>query len=291
MAVAAYVPTVSNRIQARLLPGHRLHLHDGPIDLIIGAWGEPAEIESAHRAAEGRMSGLLDALCQDLPVLRGTAIGEAACPTGRRMQNAVAPYAGEVFLTPMATVAGAVAEEVLGAMTQAARLSRAFVNNGGDMALHLAPGERLVLGAVDRPDRPALFGTATISAADPVRGVATSGWRGRSFSLGLADAVTVLAPSAAAADAAATVIANAVDLPNHPGICRVPAHDLDPMSDLGARLVTRDVPKLSVPDIDQALARGVATARRLLARGHIVAAALHMQGTTELVETGRIMAV
>ena len=49
------------------------------------------------------------------------------------------------------------------------------------------------IGLVDRPDRPGLFGTATIRADDPVRGIATSGWRGRSFSLGIADAVTVLA--------------------------------------------------------------------------------------------------
>jgi len=290
MAIEAFAPVVSNRLQARVLPGGRLHLHEGPIDLIIGAWGQPAEIVSAYRAAERRMTGLLDALCQDLPVLRATATGEAACSTGRRMQAAVAPYLSEVFLTPMAAVAGAVAEEVLSAMVQAATLSRAFVNNGGDIALHLAPGERLVLGAVDRPDRPALFGTATISAADPVRGVATSGWRGRSFSLGIADAVTVLAASAAAADAAATVIANAVDLPDHLGIGRVPAEALDPMSDLGARLVTRDVPWLSPPDIARALACGVTTARRLLARGGIVAAALHVQGRTELVETGRMMA-
>ena len=41
----------------------------------------------------------------------------------------------------------------------------------------------------------------------PVRGVATSGWRGRSHSLGIADSVTVLAATAAMADAAATVIA------------------------------------------------------------------------------------
>ena len=66
-----------------------------------------------------------------------------------------------------------------------------------------------------------------------MRGIATSGWRGRSFSLGIADAVTVLADRAAAADAAATIIANAVDLPGHPAIVRVPACELAPDSDLG----------------------------------------------------------
>ena len=96
----------------------------------------------------------------------------------------------------MAAVAGSVAEEVLEAMLAAAALSRAFVNNGGDIALHLAPGTAYEIGLVDRPDRPSLFSTARIAAADPVRGIATSGWRGRSFSLGIADAVTVLAERA-----------------------------------------------------------------------------------------------
>ena len=96
-------------------------------------------------------------------------------------------------------------------MTAGRRLARAYVNNGGDIALHLGPGETFSIGMVDRPDRPSLIGRAAIGAADHVRGVATSGWRGRSFSLGVADAVTVLAASAALADAAATLIANAVD--------------------------------------------------------------------------------
>ena len=76
----------------------------------------------------------------------------------------------------------------------------------------------------------------TIRSADGVRGVATSGWRGRSFSLGIADAVTVLARTGAEADAAATLIANAVDLPGNPAIKRIPAQELAPDSDLGARL-------------------------------------------------------
>ena len=98
---------------------------------------------------------------------------------------------------------------------------RAQVNNGGDIALFLAPGERLrcalaVSGGMDH---------TTVWSDMPVRGIATSGWRGRSFSLGIADAVTVLAHSAAIADAAATMIANAVDLPGHPVIIRRPDRD------------------------------------------------------------------
>ena len=203
------------------------------------------------------------------------------------MAAAVAPFHQRRFVTPMAAVAGAVAEEVLEAMTAGRRLARAYVNNGGDIALHLGRGETFSIGMVDRPDRPSLIGRASIGAADHVRGVATSGWRGRSFSLGAADAVTVLAASAALADAAATLIANAVDLPGHPAIERAPAFDLDPQSDLGERRVTVAVGPLTPGEIDRALASGAVEAELWRSSGLIEAAALRLGERTRLVGPGR----
>jgi ApbE superfamily uncharacterized protein (UPF0280 family) len=201
----------------------------------------------------------------------------------RRMHAAVAPYAAGHFITPMAAVAGAVAEEILGTMVDAASLERAYVNNGGDIALHLGRGEHFTVGLVDRPDRPGLMKTSVIDFPDPTRGVATSGRHGRSFSLGIADAVTVLARTASQADAAATIIANAVDLPGHPAVLRCPAHDLQPDSDLGARLVTRDVGDLSRDEIEEALQAGADEARALLGQGLIESAALRLHGETRIV--------
>jgi len=198
------------------------------------------------------------------------------------MADAVAPFAARHFITPMAAVAGAVAEEILAAMTNAATLSRAYVNDGGDIALHLAPGESFAIGMVERPDRPSLFGTARIAAAQKVRGIATSGWRGRSFSLGIADAVTVLAATAAQADAAATIIANAVNLPGHPAITRVPANEIAPENDLGDRPVTRAVGALSLDETEQALGNGAALANELIEEKLICAAALNLAGHTQL---------
>jgi len=272
------------RAQVRLLEdGRRLHLHDGPIDLIVEAFGEPGEINTAYRVGAERFANVLDELCGELEFLRkGTRLGNPL-PSGviaRRMVAAVTPYCERMFITPMAAVAGAVAEEILGVMTSAATLSRAYVNNGGDIALHLAPGEHFVVGMVERPERPSLFGTATLDSIQPVRGIATSGWRGRSFSLGIADAVTVLADDAALADSAATVIANAVDLPGHPNILRVPARSLAPDSDLGDQFVTQGVGELLPAEIESALDRGVLVARGLLADGLIRSAALHLRGET-----------
>ncbi len=275
------------RAQIGFLPdGRRLHLHDGPIDLIVEAFGSPSEIAAAYRVAAERFVTVLDELCGELPLLRQPARKDGPFPVrviARRMFEAVAPYCERTFITPMAAVAGAVAEEILGTMTSAANLSRAYVNNGGDVALHLSPGEHFVAGMVERPDCPSLFGTAVLDSMQPVRGIATSGWRGRSFSLGIADAVTVLADRAAMADAAATIIANAVDLPGHPGVVRVPACDLAPDSDLGDRLVTQEVGELSSAEITAALDAGVFLAQSLLSEGFIGSAALHLRGDTRIV--------
>lgn len=285
------------RARVQILPdGRRLHLQDGPIDIILQAFGREDQIQTAHCAAADRFATVLDELCSELPSLRERAHIEGREPSGiiaRRMHAAVMPYAEENFITPMAAVAGAVADEVLSAMTATADLRRAYVNDGGDIALHIGAGENFLIGMVDLPEetrseeirqaRPSMFGKVTLDSIQPVRGIATSGWRGRSFSLGIADAVTVLAKTAAMADAAATIVANAVDIPGHAGILRIPACELSPDSDLGQRLVTRAVGELTSAEVNQALRRGAACAESLLTSGLISAAALHLQGTTWVV--------
>ncbi len=265
---------------ALLSDGRRLHLQDGPIDLIVEASGRASDVRAAYEAAARRFTGLLDELCSELSDLRKPATGKCSLNgvVARRMHAAVAPYAAGCFITPMAAVAGSVAEEILAAMRDAASLDQAYVNNGGDIALHLGPGERFAVGLMDRPDRAGVLRTIRIEADDPIRGVATSGRHGRSFSLGIADAVTVLARTASQADAAATIIANAVDLPGHPAIVRCPANEIQPDSDLGARPVTRGVGELSRDEIAVALESGAERARQLFDSGLIEGAVLQLSG-------------
>jgi ApbE superfamily uncharacterized protein (UPF0280 family) len=271
-----------------LADGRRLHLQDGPIDLIVEASGSPADVRAAYAAAARRFTGLLDELCSELLLLR-----QAADPTrcllqgnvARRMHDAVAPFAAGCFITPMAAVAGSVAEEILNVMVESAPLDRAYVNNGGDIALHLSNGAHFTVGLADLPDARGLLRTMVVDADDPTRGVATSGRHGRSFSLGIADAVTVLARTASQADAAATIIANAADLPGHPAITRRPACDLQPDSDLGTRPVTRDVGELLRGEIEDALEAGAERARKLLAAGLIDGAALRLRDEMIVVGT------
>lgn len=277
------------RAQAQILPdGRRLHLHDGPIDIILEAFGQSKEVDAAYHAAACRFATVLDELCCELAALRRRAGAENDLLHGavaRRMLSAVIPYAAEHFITPMAAVAGSVAEDILSAMTLAAELGRAYVNDGGDIAFHLTPGESFAIGMVEYGTAQvpsSLFGKLVLDFDQPVRGIATSGWRGRSFSFGIADAVTVLAETAAAADAAATIVANAVDLPGHPAIVRMPARDLDPQSDLQDLPVTRDVGHLAPSEIEIALQRGLLVAESLQNRGLIHSAALHLCGETHV---------
>ncbi|MGD9536613.1 MAG: UPF0280 family protein [Alphaproteobacteria bacterium] len=274
--------------QAMLLPdGRRLHLQHGPIDIIAEAVGPVGEVHAAYAQAAARFETVLAPLVEELHVLRA-AIGEPRPlprgPVARRMVAAVWPHRG-VFITPMAAVAGAVADEVLAAMVEGRALARAYVNNGGDIAFHLAPGESLQAGVVNDQRTPAIDARVALSADLPVRGLATSGWQGRSFSLGIADAVTVLARDAAAADAAATLVANAVNV-EHPAITRWPANRLRHDSDLGARLVTVDVDRLPADLIARALELGAAAARRMQSRGLIHGAYLALQGEVRVVMPG-----
>ncbi|MER9682505.1 UPF0280 family protein [Mesorhizobium sp. M0184] len=262
--------------------GRRLHLNHGPIDLIVEAFGEASECSAAYRQAVARFQTILPELVEELPELRRPAASlprAFAGPTARHMEAAVVPLAKQ-FITPMAAVAGSVADEVLGALLAGRRLERAYVNNGGDSAIYLGHGQSMTLAIAGTGH--GLADHLTIRPEDGIRGVATSGWRGRSFSLGIADAVTVLARTGAEADAAATLIANAVDLPGHPAVRRVRARDLAPDSDLGDRLVTQGVGLLSAAEIAIALEGGFAVAEEFRRRGLIAAAALFLGGQARI---------
>jgi hypothetical protein len=251
---------------ARRLSDGRLHLQHGPIDLVILG----TEVE--YERAELRFRTVLEELVAELGLLRapvGAAYPLARGAVARRMVAAVWPHRA-VFVTPMAAVAGAVADEILEAMQPA---GKAYVNDGGDIAVHLPPGETFDAGIVNNPLLPALDARLRL---DESCGIATSGWRGRSQSLGIADAVTVVARNAAEADAAATLIANAVN-GAHPAIVRRPAREVKEDSDLGELPVTVDVGPLPLEIVRESLAAGVRVAHAMRTHGLIRAAYLALQ--------------
>jgi ApbE superfamily uncharacterized protein (UPF0280 family) len=259
------------------LEGGREHWQHGPIDLVIAAYGDAESVARAYETAWARFQNILNELVGELPLLR-LPVRQALEVRGviaRRMVAATLPYA-PTFITPMAAVAGSVAQEIVAIFAAAPGVLKAYVNNGGDIALHLRAGQHLEVGVVANAYAPALNGAVQVNFDSGIRGVATSGWRGRSFSRGIADSVTVLAHSAAMADAAATIIANAVDV-EHAAITRAPASSLKDDTDLGDRLVTVDVATLPPLARGAALASGYAMASTCLQRGLITGAALALQ--------------
>ncbi len=282
--------------QRAALDKNRWHFNHGPIDIVAEAHGDPYAVAAAHDAAWARFGHVLDELVRELPLLR-LPVTDGVRPRGvvaRRMWDACAAFS-PMFITPMAAVAGSVAQELI-AFYDRPGIERAWINNGGDIALHLAPGQSARVGVYADLARfdwrnhvdgesgiLTTDGQFEIGAAQPARGVATSGWRGRSFSLGIADSVTVLAATAAEADAAATVIANAVDV-DDAAVGRRPASECKDDSDLGDIPVTVDVPPLSPALVKSALDAGAVCAKVLQEEGLVWAALLVCQGQWRLVE-------
>ena len=271
---------------------NRLHLQHGPIDIIAHV-DAPEEVRKRlYSTASHRFSTVLEELVAEMDLLKQPWSADLPDSKGGIAQKMCFAVRGsDIFVTPMAAVAGAVADEVLEAMLYEAKnpdpcleeIQRMYVNNGGDIAFWLNAGESFSIGVVDNPGIPELNARVSLAYESPVRGIATSGWRGRSLSLGIADAVTVLAGSAAIADAAATLIANDVNV-DYPGILKRPAYEVKDESDLGMLPVTVDVPPLPVDQISEALKRGAQTAGNFIRTGKIEAAYLSLQKQTLVVE-------
>ncbi len=274
--------------QRRRLPDARWLFQHGPIDLVIGADGDARVLDDAIECAWTRFRSVLEELVVELPLLRtpcptAGAVLDARGPVARRMSAACAPFAHRygLFVTPMAAVAGSVAQEIIGPLSRDG-VRRAWVNNGGDIALWLAEGASVVVGRVADLSAPAIDSRMHLSHRDRPRGIATSGWRGRSLSLGVADSATVLAATAAVADAAATLVANAVDV-DHPAVRRAPASSVRDDSDLGDLAVTVEVGALPDEQVERALERGARFAQRCVDDGLIVQAMLSLQGRSRIV--------
>ena len=159
---------------AGLMPDGRLRLTHGPIDLIVSAEGPSDAARAALTRARDAFLPVLDRLVAELPRLRAPDGPDLTGPVARRMQAATDRFA-PTFITPMAAVAGSVADHVLAAMLPPGHgLTRAHVNNGGDIALWTRQSP-LRLAICEDPIIRAPGGRAVIGPCDGIGGVATSG--------------------------------------------------------------------------------------------------------------------
>jgi len=246
----------------------------GPMRLRISAWvGRLPQPQEALRAAQEAV-GFLEQVAVDRPLLLGawgSVCKERLGPLGRKMLESVA-LIGDPDLTPMAAVAGTIADGVADFLVSRG-MTKVIVENGGDIALRLAQGERVVVGVRPRVDRESLSHCLRLDGTSPSWGVATSGLGGRSFTRGIAWSATVLAPKASTADAAATAVANATWVPCQQAR-RARAGELDPNSDIAGLEVTLEVGELPLEISSKALELGLAKAMGLKAEGVIEGAFL-----------------
>ncbi len=261
----------------------------GPIDLFVKIDADdPHVVDAVVKFLGGRFQHLLPSLCEELPTLR-THVAHIAFPpksaVGKKMFESAAKVSDFDVVTPMIAVAGSVADHVCDLIDENFDTQRIIVNNGGDIAFRLDKDQNMTVGICDDVAAPKISTTVELGWLDGIGGIATSGWRGRSFSLGVADAVTVLATRASLADATATLIANAVDLPGSSKVIRQRANELSPDSDLDEREVTVDVAALSAHEINEALTNGAMVAERLQKAGLIHSAYLSLKGSSRVISS------
>ena len=249
---------------------NRLFLNHGPIDIVLEAFGKDKPL--AYEKAKKYFSTLLNELVLDMDLLKKEVVPHRNFNNkiSQSMQNATEKFYPE-FITPMAAVAGSVADNILNVLVKDTKLEKAYVNNGGDVSFYLTENQTVKSSLASIPNI-----IAEIDYKDKSRGIATSGWRGRSFSLGIADSVTVLADNAAMADAAATMIANSVNIKNHPLIIKKPAEEIYEDSDLKNLMVTVEVGDLKQSEIEDALRNGNEVGKMYLENGLINSALIEL---------------
>mgnify|MGYP000701496483 CR=1 FL=1 len=249
---------------------NRLFLNHGPIDIVLEAFGKDKPL--AYEKAKKYFSTLLNELVLDMDLLKKEVVPHRNFNNkiSQSMQNATEKFYPD-FITPMAAVAGSVADNILNVLVKDTKLEKAYVNNGGDVSFYLTENQTVKSSLASIPNI-----IAEIDYKDKSRGIATSGWRGRSFSLGIADSVTVLADNAAMADAAATMIANSVNIKNHPLIIKKPAEEIYEDSDLKNLMVTVEVGDLKQSEIEDALRNGNEVGKTYLKNGLINSALIEL---------------
>jgi hypothetical protein len=187
---------------------------------------------------------------------------------------------GDASLTPMAAVAGAIADAVADFLAERG-MTKVIINNGGDIAIRLRDTEPVRVGIRPEIDRQEGTHILSLDGEESAWGVATSGLGGRSLSRGVASAVTVIARKAALADAAATAIANASFI-RDPCVVQRPAREIDPETDIPELPVTIRVGPLNRAKKARALSGAMEKANRLIQGGLVHGAMITVQGETAM---------
>lgn len=241
-----------------------------------GAWDTElcAEVFGVADECLKSLGGVLDTLKRypahvDASLLSGPA---------RVMADAVLAT-GDAYLTPMAAVAGTIADAAADHL-YARGAQKVYANNGGDVAIRLAEGQSISVGVCFDLERGEVGRTVRIGPELEIGGVATSGLGGRSLTTGIASGVTVFSRRCANADATATLLADRsfIDVP---AVRRTRASEIDPDSDIADLDVVIGVGPLTEAERRRALGQVIDEARCQYERGGMRACIATVQGQTE----------
>lgn len=261
-----------------VLPGGRVLAESGPMRLVISASiGKVVQTKTALSAAEESF-GFLERVARHRKFLGRQFLDtreQITDPLVLKMIDSVLEI-GDEDLTPMAAVAGTLADEVADFLFERG-MTKVVVDNGGDVAIRADREDPITVGIrPDVNDRAVSY----VLGLDPdlrSHGVATSGLGGRSLTRGIASAATVVARTASLADAAATAVANASFLEDEQ-VFRRPAGEMDPYTDIAGLDVTVKVGPLPEEKKSRALSQSIRKAEDLVQRRVIYGAFVAVQG-------------
>ena len=261
----------------RVLDDGRVFVDYGPASMVItarcgGEWLTQLACEAFPVIREA-----LAEIARDLPLLRqypkdADFSGLEGMP--RVMAEAVLAT-GEGTLTPMAAVAGTVADTVADWLYLRGA-DFVAVNNGGDIALRLGPGRQMRMGILPDLDG-GITQVVTILPEHGIGGVCTSGLGGRSLTRGIARSVSVFSRRCAQADACATHLANC-SFVQSPRVHTCRAGELEPESDIADLIIVRGVDALTEEEITRGLDQVRRETERQAAAGNLLWMAADIQG-------------
>lgn len=286
-----------NKVLQILKPG-KFYLDYGPMQMTLEAFKQDESMDDEIRSAAVYACKLLQELSQCLKLARIPAV--LIKQTGgipRILQNMIAAAVNcqDSSLTPMAAVAGAIADEVADYLVRFGA-TRVIINNGGDIALRITDDSIVRVGITSAIDVPSPDYVLEIDGRSGIGGIATSGLGGRGLTKGIASAAVCLAADGRTADACATVVANSTYHP-HPGIKQVPAEELEPLTDISGQLVTFSVEGVDSETYQKALHQGMTKAGQFISQKLLLGAVLFTGGymacepaelKTKMLTAGRI---
>lgn len=271
----------------RVIDQGKVFVNYGPLQMVISTVvGGKASTKLAKKGAEEAIK-VFSRVCEDQDLAKKNILllaGDGNYSKPLMLMIKAARLTGNRLVTPMVAVAGSIAELVKDKIMDLGA-DKVIVNNGGDIALGIRGRNSISIGVATDLRKNKIDFIKSINEKSLIRGVATSGFGGRSFTLGVASSVVVFAPAASQADACATVLANETSIDDH-RVHKVRAGDVDPSTDIPNLMVTRFIEPLPGHLKEKAIGQAKILAQKYIQKRVIDGAVICVQGVVSMIPEG-----